>query len=324
MPGHEIPLATFIRTASETEAIIRGLSSELFGGDIQIELVVLPPEEGSFLQRLGLYLIGGWGLIWSFTDSDIGRGYIKGLTGQEPSHWAEVAGQATVATYEDAMKRPSSAASEKKFSALIVCETAKSFLQKDTSELTRVGIGPAKFREAYAAKNGFYEACDATPGLRAIGFLDAPIFPIRKEDFVRLQTDIPAKAEDVEPPWQVGVVELKVTSPNWDRTDRARSWKGRDQSGRDRYFRIDDEEFWLRASTGAVHAHVIDVMRVQWAYRGQPSHPKECRVLRVLEFNGERLAEPLSDDALAAQLGRFYDHGDDQYDLFRDWVGSEP
>jgi hypothetical protein len=39
----------------------------------------------------------------------------------------------------------------------------------------------------------------------------------------------------------------------------------------------------------------------------------------VLEFNGERLARPLSDDALAAHLGKLAELGDDQYDLFRDW-----
>lgn len=318
VPGHEIPLATFIRTALETQAIIRSLNKELFDGAIQFELVVLPPEDGSFLQRLGVYIIAGWGVIWTFTESDIGKGYIKGLTGHEPSHWAEVAGEATATTFESVVKGESSAAYQKSFSALIICETTKSFLQKDTADLVRVGITPSEFHDAYAARNEFYAACDHTPGLRAIGFTDTPVFPIQKEDFVRLQTDLPPKRDDDEPPWQVAAATLRVTSPNWDRSDRGRSWKGRDERGRDRYFRIDDEEFWHRAAAGAVSAHVIDVMKVQWAYRGRTSQPRDCRVLRVLEFNGEKLAEPLNDDALAAQLGEFSIFRDDQIDLFHD------
>lgn len=319
MPGHEIPLATFIRTASETEAVIRALTAELLGAELQVELFVLPPEEGTFLQRLGVLAVA-WGAVWAFTESDVGKGFIKGLTGHEPAYWAEVAGKATRQAGEAALSVDEVHHEQlKKFEELVVVEATKSFLQKSASELERLGAPPTRFRSAYAAKNAFYDACEATPLLRAIGFSEAPVFPIRKEDFARLQTDLPPKPGDAQPPWLVGTVVLHVTSPNWDRADRARAWKGRDHQGRERYFRIEDEEFWQRVAGGGVSTHVIDTMKVQWAFRGRPDHPKHCRVLRVLEFNGERLARPLSDDALAAQLGELDAVPQDQYDLFGDW-----
>ncbi|HVI33222.1 hypothetical protein [Phenylobacterium sp.] len=319
MPGHEIPLATFVRTASETEAVIRAFTAELLGAELQVELFVLPPEEGTFLQRLGVIALA-WGAVWAFTESDVGKGFIKGLTGHEPAYWAEVAGKAAREAGEAAITAAEAHhEQQKKFEELVIVEATMSFLQKPTAELEDIGVPRTRFRNAYAAKNAFYDACEATPRLRAIGFSEAPVFPIRKEDFGRLQTDLLPKLEDVQPPWLVGTVVLHVTSPNWDRADRARAWKGRDQQGRERYFRVEDEEFWQRVAAGAVSTHVIDTMKVQWAFRGRPDHPKHCRVLRVLEFNGQRLARPLSDDALAAQLGKLDEVAQDQYDLFGDW-----
>jgi hypothetical protein len=252
VPGHEIPLATFISAATNTERVIHGLNAELFDGRVEFELFVLPPQEGTFLQRLEVRLLAGWAAIWAFTASDIGKGYIKGLTGHEPAYWSEVAGEAT-AHLAEAVAHPHQ--HEKKVGTVIVTEAAKSFLEKESSELQRVGITPAKFREAYAAKNAFYEACDATPRLRAIGFSEAPIFPIQKQDFLRLQTELPPELEDAQPPWHVATAKLHVTSPNWDRDDRQRAWKGRDQQGRNRHFRIEDEEFWNRVAAGAIKTH---------------------------------------------------------------------
>lgn len=108
-----------------------------------------------------------------------------------------------------------------------------------------------------------------------------------------------------------------VTSPNWDRDDRARQWKGRDPQGRDRYFRIEDEDFWRQVAGGGISTHIIDTMKVQWAYQGKPEQPRNCRILRVLEFNGVRLSNPVSDTELRAALGRLADLDEDnQPDLF--------
>lgn len=54
-----------------------------------------------------------------------------------------------------------------------------------------------------------------------------------------------------------------------------------------------------------LHVEVLDVLKVQWAFQVIDGRPKNRRVLRVLEFNGDKLAEPLSSNAIKALLGDF-------------------
>lgn len=246
--------------------MLRSLNRELFSGDLRIELVVLPPEEGTFLARLGIIIAVG-AAAFTFIESDIGKAFFKGLTGHEPAHWAEAAGEATrhaiehIGTVEAHHIKPVAERETK-----LVCEATRSFLQKDNIELERVGITPSRFRDAFAAKNEFYRACEATPDLRAIGFSVEPSFPIKKQDFPRFQVVLPPERDELRHPWLVSTVTLRVTSPNWNHADRTRAWKARDDRGRDRYFYIEDLLFWLRVTEGAISAHVIDEMTVQWAF----------------------------------------------------------
>lgn len=319
MPGHAIPLATFVRTAEQTEAVIRALSGVLFQGELRIELVVLPPEEGSFRARLGVWVAAGLAAVWAGIESDVGKGLIRGLTGEEPAHWSQLLGEKVrwiVEDLTDPDQRP--VPDEEEFAARVVSEIATSFLSRDNDDLARAGIGQRQFREAFEAKNEFYRACVDAPQVRAIGFSEEADFPIQRSDFVRLQTVLPAKEDDdVDHPWFAETTTVKVTSPNWDRNDRGRRWKGRDQQGRDRLFLIEDEGFWQRASVDAIHTHVIDVIKVQWAFQGSSEHRRNLRVLRVIEFNGEPVSVALSDQELEAAVGWLRELADrQQSDLF--------
>lgn len=324
LPGHQIPLSTFIRTAEQTEAVIRSLNRELFDGNLRYELLVLPPEEGSFKSKLGFVLLGGWAVLWSFTESDVGKAFIKGLTTHEPAHWAEQVGtglrDALIDGAEAAAPEGDEPDEEAKcrFGARVVTEATKSFLQADVSELEQVGVTKTRFRDAFEARNEFYQACVQTPDLRAIGFEDAPLFPIDRAEFSRLQVVLPPKEDDEDEPWLTGIAILKVTSPNWDREDRQRQWKGKDGKGRERYFRIDDEHFWSLVQAAHLSTHIIDTIKVQWAFHGKADNPKSIRVLRVLEFNDEALSAPLDDNALSAILGRYTKTSDGQGSLFGD------
>jgi hypothetical protein len=86
VPGHYLPLGTFIETAIETRAVIDTFNREVFDGKLEYQLLVLPPNEGSFLTNLGLVLLAGWTTVWTFTESDIGQAFIKGLTKHDPAH----------------------------------------------------------------------------------------------------------------------------------------------------------------------------------------------------------------------------------------------
>lgn len=317
VPGHELPLSTFVSTSEQTRAIIRALNEELFEGQLQFQILVLPPAEGSFLTRLGLVLLGGWGIIWTFTESDIGQAFIKGLTGHEPAYWAENAGTSArnlLAQHTEAGDGPEESP-EQKVVGTIVCEAVKSFLSRPNRELVHQGLDKARFRAAYEAKNAFYESCAVTPQIRGLGFDERPIFPINRDQFPEHHSTLPPP-EEADDLWFVTTAVLRVTSPNWDRDDRARQWKGRDHQGRDRYFRIEDEDFWGLVGREAISTHIIDTMKVQWAYQGRPEQPRNCRVLRVLEFNEVALAPPLADDTLAVRLGELRQAVRDQGDLF--------
>lgn len=317
VPGHEIPLSTFVTTSEQTRAVIRAFSDELFEGQLQFQVLVLPPAEGSFLARLGIVIIGGWGIVWTFTESDIGQGFIKGLTGHEPAYWAEHAGELTRAllTETPGPEEEQERSFEQTVAGTIVCESVRSFLSTPNRELVVKGIEKTRFRAAYEAKNAFYEICALTPQVRGVGFDERPIFPIQRDQFPEHHSTLPPP-EEVDELWFATTAVLRVTSPNWDRSDRARQWKGRDHQGRDRYFRIEDEEFWNLVEREAISTHIIDTMKVQWAYQGRPEQPKNCRVLKVLEFNELTLATPLPDDELAVRLGELRQAARDQGDLF--------
>lgn len=307
-----------MRTSEQTEAIILGLTKALFGNQLQVQLVVLPPEDGTFLARLRPLIIVG-GVIWAFLETDIGKGFITGLTDHDPAYWSEVIGRALkTSASEGSGSGADELASQRQSEAIIIREMATSFLRKDNADLVRSGVDTKQFREAFEAKNEFYRACTETPELRGIGFSESAHFPIRRSDFLRLQAVLPPRDDDVEQPWFIATAVLKVTSPNWDRDDRSRHWKGRDEQGRDRFFRIEDEEFWRRVSTDSISTHIIDVMKVQWAFQGSHEQPRNCRVLRVLEFNGSVLSSELRDDELATELYRQSTKSSGQWDLFRE------
>lgn len=313
VPDHKIPLSTFVGTAEQTKGIVCALNKELFGGQLEFKLYVLPPAEGTFLSRLGIVIGVVSVAAWGFLESDVGQGFIRGLTGHAPSEWAETAGEA-VRSFISHTEGEADVARE--LAGNVLCESARSFLATENRKLERAGITLSQFREAYEAKNAFYENCAGTPHLQAIGFDELPIFPIKREEFPNHQSILPLRDEATDEPWFVSIAQLRVTSPNWDREDSARQWKGRDHQGRDRFFRIEDEEFWSRVALDAIDTHIIDTMKVQWAYQGRPEQPKNCRVLRVLEFNDIVLASPLPDDALLAQLGRIAKVDSEQGDLF--------
>ncbi|MBR9653532.1 hypothetical protein [Thalassovita aquimarina] len=65
-------------------------------------------------------------------------------------------------------------------------------------------------------------------------------------------------------------------------------------------------EFDARSDRLFIHFDVDEhFLKLQWAFQVTDGRPKNRRVLRVLEFNGDKLAEPLTPDAIKALLGDF-------------------
>jgi hypothetical protein len=171
------------------------------------------------------------------------------------------------------------------------------------------------FRDAFEARNEFYSACYANREIQALGFEEEPLFPIKRSDFSRLQVAL-APREDVPQAgnWIVEIVTLNVTSPNWDREDRNRTWKGKDVNRKERNFSIEDDHFWTLVWNRQINPHIIDTIKVQWAFL--VDRRRTPRVLRVLEFNDQVLGEPLDENELTARLGVFTRSSDAQQRLF--------
>lgn len=308
VPEHYIPFDTFVETASRTRIIIDSLNKQIFEGELQYEFVVFPPEEGTFLAKLGVILVSGYGIAWSFTESDVGKAFIRGLTGYEPAYYAEQAGirlgqLMAEKTETGGIERAQDVARNELMNRIVI-DSAKSFLTTNERELRRAGVTPQRFHEAYEARNDFYQALASDPEVQGIGFDEAPFFPIRRKDFALLQVALGPKEEaasDIE--WEVELVSLKVTSPNWDVNDEKRPWKGKDHLNRDRFFRIDDAQFWRYVHSKKLDPKIIDTILAQLAFpKGQR---RNSRVLRVLKFNDVTLGDALDDNALSALLGSY-------------------
>lgn len=322
VPEHFLPLNEFIETARTTKEVIDCLNEEFFDGQFKYQLIVLPPEQGSFKSRLGIKTVTVAGILafsWAGLESDVGKSYIKGLTGYEPAYWAEKLGEShrEALTQDETEKEQAISVG---CAARILSESTKGFLEQDYNELRKSGVTKKKFRSAYQAKNEFYESCYSLPAIKGIGFDDTENFPIKRNDFPNHIIDIPAKEENEEErDWIVEIRYIKVTSPNWDRSDTQRTWRGKyRQHDQDKFavFHVEDEIFWGLVDKHKIESIGVDTLKVQWAFIEENGRRKMTRVLKVLEYNGHPVSQPLQDEELKEKLYAFRIKEEKQQDFF--------
>ena len=324
---HFLKLDTFIQTAESTRKVIEALNATFFQGSLEYELIVLPPESGTFLSKLAV-LVGVPGAVFAFLNSDVGSAYVEGLTGKPPAEWAREIGQdhqkriqslQELAAPEDGepqdsdddLEEPVAAPADEEAAcrsgARIVVAMARGVLEKSNDELTRIGMEVGNLPDALDARAEFFAACIEDRDVKRIGFSSDGDFPIPRNQFPeRAQKPVRKEKDDEPPEWTVTIEGIYVTSPNWDQDDqKTRQWKGKDSIRRDCYFVIEDAEFWRLVKRKDLHVEVLDNLKVQWAFQVTDGRPKNRRVLRVLEFNGDKLADPLTPDAIKALLGDY-------------------
>lgn len=323
---HFLKLDTFIRTAESARKVIDALDETFFNGSLEYELIVLPPAEGTFLSKLAV-LVGVPGLVFTFINTEVGGAYVEGLTGRSPSEWAKAFGEdhraridsilEVIETPEDETgvegiegppeALPISTDEACREAAQIVVAMARGVLAKSPDELQSVGMEVGALPDAVEARADFYAACIEDREVKRVGFTPDDDFPIPRNSFPERAQKPARKSKDEEPPeWSVSIESIYVTSPNWDKDDqKTRQWKGKDQIRRDCYFVIEDAEFWHKVKHKALHVEVLDNLKVQWAFHNIGGRPKNRRVLRVLEFNGDKLADPLPPSAVRAILGQY-------------------
>lgn len=132
-------------------------------------------------------------------------------------------------------------------------------------------------------------------------------FPIPRNSFPeRAQKPARKKKEEDEPEWVVATESIYVNSPNWNENkQKTRMWQGVDSVRHECLFVIEDAEFWGRIRRKELLFEGLDSLKVQWAFQVVDRKIKNRRVLRVLEFNEKKLAEPLTPDAKSAILGSY-------------------
>lgn len=319
---HFLKLETFINTAESARRVIKALDATFFGGSLEYELIVVPPEDGTFLSKLAVWVFGGTGTVFLFVNSDVGAAFIEGLTGHPPAHWATEVGEAAKDAFAKAVELVESDAEEKvdgtqpkapddqaacREAARITVEITRAILESSTERLNRVGMQVGELPDALDARADFYIACIGDREVKRVGFTPGDDFPIPRNSFPERAIRPGRKESDETPPeWVVSVESIYVTSPNWDEEDqKTRQWKGKDQIRRDCYFVVEDKEFWQQAKRRTLHVAVLDNLKVQWAYQIVDGRPKNRRVLRVLEFNGDKLADQLDHGAISAILGDY-------------------
>lgn len=324
---HFLKLDTFIRTAESARKVIDALDETFFNGSLEYDLIVLPPAEGTFLSKLAIWISGGTAAVFGFLNTDVGSAYVEGLSGRTPAEWAQTFGEDHRARIDSILEEseaqedetksdviegpqkasPSSSDEACKEAAQIVVAMAQGVLEKSPDELLKVGMDVGALPDAVDARADFYAACIEDRDVKRIGFTPDDDFPIPRNSFPeRAQKPERKPREDQPPEWSVSIENIYVTSPNWDKEDqKTRQWKGKDPIRRDCYFVVEDAEFWHKVKHKALHVEVLDNLKVQWAFQDIDGRPKNRRVLRVLEFNGDKLADPLPPTAVRAILGQY-------------------
>jgi hypothetical protein len=90
---HNFPLKQFIEVAQSAEAIVENFNQQFFEGKLNYKILVIPPEQGTFLEILGIAITGTASSAWVFLESDIGKAFVKGLSGHEPAYWGNKIGK---------------------------------------------------------------------------------------------------------------------------------------------------------------------------------------------------------------------------------------
>jgi len=87
-----IPAWQFINAIKSIKEIIDDINNELLDGELEYEIFIRPPQKGSFLIDIGVFM-GGLLALAKALETDLGKAFVEGLTGQKPEYWAKREGK---------------------------------------------------------------------------------------------------------------------------------------------------------------------------------------------------------------------------------------
>jgi hypothetical protein len=194
-------------------------------------------------------------------------------------------------------------------------------LQTSRDEIRQLNLDDKYIYDLENAQCRLFSGLIRDADIKGVGFGSCDEFPLQRQDFpARSVGPKEGKRDEDIPDWRVAILDCVITSPNFKR-DKQKSikWKAEIHRSRSLYFEIHDERFWQRITKREFGFTESTQLTVQLATRYVENKPKDYRVIRVLSVDGERIAQPLTDDAISAIIGQF-SWGQESYlqdDLFR-------
>ncbi|MFA5830027.1 MAG: hypothetical protein WC843_06090 [Candidatus Gracilibacteria bacterium] len=290
VPSHYLLLSEFIETANDVEQILQEFNFKFFDAKLNIQILVLPPEEGSFLKKLGIFFaLPVCVLSWGFLESDIGKAYIKGLTGNEPAYWAEIAGEGTAKEL------------------IILKESVKGFLEKNNNTLEQAGIKINEFPFAYKARNNFYNMCLKSEEISGVEFNNSGCFDIKRVNFPNYFTKEIDKPDGKKSKSVFRLHRLVIVAPVISGGSSAQ-WKTRDAKTLNPLnFFLKDEDFYDGILSGKYPLKETgndDIITVCIEYKIHEENGQEKvyerSAIKVYQFNNIKIAEIPTDLELMA------------------------
>lgn len=310
----------FVASANSSQRVLQALNAELFGGKLDLELVVYAPESGSVRQVLRVVVHGGIGayaVIWSviqLLETDIAKGVVKELTGKLPAEIAvEAAKEYKESVVETGQTRENKADQELKKEdeaaaqiAAVLSQASSCVLASSRGNLDDLKVSERTRFELADAQAQMFEKCLADRAVSAIEFEDTDFPPVPRSQFPQraIRPRKPSDDSEEGDKWIVSIESYLVTSPNLEESDQySRKWKGKSAADKTKLFIIEDQEFWSKLRRKELRFSEDTELEVQVASRFIDGKIKETKVLRVLKFEGEEIGQPIDENGLRAILG---------------------
>jgi len=325
-------LETFVSSANAASRSVKALNEELFEGQLVIELVVFPPAPGSVRQYIGVTIKSiksisvragvTYAFLWSLIqlmDSQTVRDVSEELLGSTPSEMLierirDFRGRVEL---EDGSEVEAQRLQEEGLGIVeeIIVQGTASALGAPPKQLEADTIPPALGYELRLAQSELFASALEDRNIRGISFREDEPHPILRSQFaVRGVRPLPLRPEEEEENWEMSLQQLRITSPVFERDEPQRKWMGINTKGATVLFDIMDSEFWDRLPLKEIKFSDGSRIVVQMATRVGRRGPKERRVVRVLDLDGVKLAEPLDANALASILGEIKGRPSDMQD----------
>ena len=157
---HFISMSDFLTASKCVEKVIYDLNAQLLGGNLRYKLVILPPDDGTFLKTIGIvaFAVTIANNVVSPIAQDYALGAFEELAQNSPSHYGQ--------QHMKALK-----------------DLTTGFFSKEVEELEAIIPHKLNLDRAFKAKSDFYISCQNSELINGIGFDTTKVFPIRHSDF---------------------------------------------------------------------------------------------------------------------------------------------